>query len=229
MSRRSSEMSVFIRLFPRCDARHTAWGRFYEGNIVATVWSRQRALSTRHKIDKRRGSIKLHTEESWEHHASNAVIHDRVNGASSKSRWLFDLEPTNIETRNQRYLEMMKQQILKLLRDERGLTTVEYAVAGALITVAVVAAFRHSVSGWPPSSPRSRPRSDRIEAACAQAQAAIDNPSSILTGPRTRPTPTTPPTCLDGARSGSRRSSTKARCRRSRTCRTCRTCTTCRS
>ena len=37
---------------------------------------------------------------------------------------------------------MMKQQVLKFLRDERGLTTVEYAVAGALITVAVVAAFR---------------------------------------------------------------------------------------
>jgi pilus assembly protein Flp/PilA len=36
---------------------------------------------------------------------------------------------------------MLKQQILKFLRDERGLTTVEYAVAGALITVAVVGAF----------------------------------------------------------------------------------------
>jgi pilus assembly protein Flp/PilA len=35
----------------------------------------------------------------------------------------------------------MKQLILKFIRDERGLTTVEYAVAGALITVAVVAAF----------------------------------------------------------------------------------------
>ena len=37
---------------------------------------------------------------------------------------------------------MLKQQILKFLRDERGLTTVEYAVAGALISVAVVVAFR---------------------------------------------------------------------------------------
>jgi pilus assembly protein Flp/PilA len=35
----------------------------------------------------------------------------------------------------------MKRLILKFIRDERGLTTVEYAVAGALITVAVVAAF----------------------------------------------------------------------------------------
>ena len=35
----------------------------------------------------------------------------------------------------------MKQLILSFIRDERGLTTVEYAVAGALITVAVVAAF----------------------------------------------------------------------------------------
>jgi len=35
----------------------------------------------------------------------------------------------------------MKQLILAFIRDERGLTTVEYAVAGALITVAVVAAF----------------------------------------------------------------------------------------
>ena len=35
----------------------------------------------------------------------------------------------------------MKQLIIKFIRDERGLTTVEYAVAGALITVAVVTAF----------------------------------------------------------------------------------------
>ena len=35
----------------------------------------------------------------------------------------------------------MKAQILKFIRDEEGLTTVEYAVAGALITVAVVGAF----------------------------------------------------------------------------------------
>ena len=35
----------------------------------------------------------------------------------------------------------MKNLILSFLRDEEGLTTVEYAVAGALITVAVVAAF----------------------------------------------------------------------------------------
>ena len=44
-----------------------------------------------------------------------------------------------------------------------------------------------------------------------------------------RPTRTTRPRCRAGARSASRRSSTKARWRRSRTCRTCRTCTTCRS
>lgn len=35
----------------------------------------------------------------------------------------------------------MKKLILSFLRDEEGLTTVEYAVAGALITVAVVTAF----------------------------------------------------------------------------------------
>ena len=35
----------------------------------------------------------------------------------------------------------MKTKLMNLLRDEEGLTTVEYAVAGALITVAVVAAF----------------------------------------------------------------------------------------
>ena len=35
----------------------------------------------------------------------------------------------------------MKTKLMRFLRDEEGLTTVEYAVAGALITVAVVAAF----------------------------------------------------------------------------------------
>ena len=35
----------------------------------------------------------------------------------------------------------MKEKILNFFREEEGLTTVEYAVAGALITVAVVAAF----------------------------------------------------------------------------------------
>ncbi len=35
----------------------------------------------------------------------------------------------------------MKAKFMNFLRDEEGLTTVEYAVAGALITVAVVAAF----------------------------------------------------------------------------------------
>jgi pilus assembly protein Flp/PilA len=35
----------------------------------------------------------------------------------------------------------MKDAILKFLRDEEGLTTVEYAVAGALVAAAVVAAF----------------------------------------------------------------------------------------
>lgn len=35
----------------------------------------------------------------------------------------------------------MKKFILDFLRDEEGLTTVEYAVAGALVAVAVVAAF----------------------------------------------------------------------------------------
>ena len=36
----------------------------------------------------------------------------------------------------------MKNAIRSFLRDEEGLTTVEYAVGGALITLAVVAAFR---------------------------------------------------------------------------------------
>ncbi len=35
----------------------------------------------------------------------------------------------------------MKEKILKFLRDEDGLTTVEYAVAGALVAAAVVIAF----------------------------------------------------------------------------------------
>ena len=36
----------------------------------------------------------------------------------------------------------MKKLIVNFLRDERGLTTVEYAVAGGLIALAVVVAFR---------------------------------------------------------------------------------------
>lgn len=35
----------------------------------------------------------------------------------------------------------LKQKLLAFLRDEEGLTTVEYAVAGGLISLAVVAAF----------------------------------------------------------------------------------------
>ncbi len=35
----------------------------------------------------------------------------------------------------------MKARFMNFFQDEEGLTTVEYAVAGALITVAVVAAF----------------------------------------------------------------------------------------
>lgn len=35
----------------------------------------------------------------------------------------------------------MKEKIMSFIRDERGLTTVEYAVAGALIAAAVVVAF----------------------------------------------------------------------------------------
>lgn len=35
----------------------------------------------------------------------------------------------------------MKNAILSFIRNEEGLTTVEYAVAGAIITVGVVAAF----------------------------------------------------------------------------------------
>lgn len=35
----------------------------------------------------------------------------------------------------------MRRQIVSFLQDDSGLTTVEYAVAGALITVAVIGAF----------------------------------------------------------------------------------------
>jgi pilus assembly protein Flp/PilA len=35
----------------------------------------------------------------------------------------------------------MKQKFMNFLRSEKGLTTVEYAVAGALVAAAVVAAF----------------------------------------------------------------------------------------
>lgn len=35
----------------------------------------------------------------------------------------------------------MKERILKFLRDEEGLTTVEYAVAGGVIAAGVIAAF----------------------------------------------------------------------------------------
>ena len=35
----------------------------------------------------------------------------------------------------------MKEKMMQFLRDEEGLTTVEYAVAGALVAAAVVAAF----------------------------------------------------------------------------------------
>jgi pilus assembly protein Flp/PilA len=36
----------------------------------------------------------------------------------------------------------MKEKILNFLRDEEGLTVVEYAVAGGLISLAVVGAFQ---------------------------------------------------------------------------------------
>ena len=35
----------------------------------------------------------------------------------------------------------MKEKMMQFLRDEEGLTTVEYAVAGALVAAAVVGAF----------------------------------------------------------------------------------------
>jgi pilus assembly protein Flp/PilA len=37
---------------------------------------------------------------------------------------------------------MLKHLVLSFLRDEKGLTTVEYAVAGGLISLAVVGAFQ---------------------------------------------------------------------------------------
>lgn len=36
----------------------------------------------------------------------------------------------------------MRSKVVNFLRDERGLTTVEYAVAGGLIALAVVGAFQ---------------------------------------------------------------------------------------
>lgn len=37
----------------------------------------------------------------------------------------------------------MKEKIMSFLRDEEGLTTVEYAVAGALVAAAVVVSFEN--------------------------------------------------------------------------------------
>lgn len=38
-------------------------------------------------------------------------------------------------------IQKIKEAVVKFIKDEEGLTIVEYAVAGGLITVAVVAAF----------------------------------------------------------------------------------------
>lgn len=37
--------------------------------------------------------------------------------------------------------KVMREKLRQFIRDERGLTTVEYAVAGALVSAAIVAAF----------------------------------------------------------------------------------------
>jgi pilus assembly protein Flp/PilA len=39
-------------------------------------------------------------------------------------------------------LQIIKTSVLKFIKDEDGLTVVEYAVAGGLISLAVVAAFK---------------------------------------------------------------------------------------
>ncbi|MBV2134522.1 Flp family type IVb pilin [Pseudomonas sp. MAP12] len=39
-------------------------------------------------------------------------------------------------------LQTIKQAMVKFIKDEEGLTVVEYAVAGGLISLAVVAAFQ---------------------------------------------------------------------------------------
>lgn len=39
-------------------------------------------------------------------------------------------------------LQTIKQAVVKFIKDEEGLTVVEYAVAGGLISLAVVAAFQ---------------------------------------------------------------------------------------
>ena len=38
-------------------------------------------------------------------------------------------------------MKMIKESVAKFIKDEDGLTTVEYAVAGALVAAAVAAAF----------------------------------------------------------------------------------------
>ena len=38
--------------------------------------------------------------------------------------------------------QVIKTSVMKFIKDEDGLTTVEYAVAGSLVAAAVVAAFR---------------------------------------------------------------------------------------
>ena len=43
---------------------------------------------------------------------------------------------------NDMTFQAIKTSVLKFIEDEDGLTTVEYAVAGALVAAAVVAAFR---------------------------------------------------------------------------------------
>lgn len=51
------------------------------------------------------------------------------------------MQPTfTIRSAGQRR-KVMRRQIVSFLQDDSGLTTVEYAVAGALITVAVIGAF----------------------------------------------------------------------------------------
>jgi pilus assembly protein Flp/PilA len=47
----------------------------------------------------------------------------------------------NVETDQEVNDMTMKDKLVAFLRDEEGLTTVEYAVAGALIAAAVVIAF----------------------------------------------------------------------------------------
>ena len=62
--------------------------------------------------------------------------------ASSLLQWLGRTEMVSVGFILDTEVEEMKQAIMNFLREEEGLTTVEYAIAGGLVGLAVVAAFQ---------------------------------------------------------------------------------------